>query len=225
MATEPHPLRASLLGDLPAEAWPVGGDATGAPWDGFVRARDHLAAGDQDLAVRAWSAIAMTPGLEARHTLQAWHLLRSVGVQPDASISGEVLGVVAEVAVGDGHDVLAAYRDGSVRYLNHAGGATVVDPGGLDGLGPQVAAEVASAVERWLAIGQGVADATGPLAPGPWPDLPAGHTRVAMLTRAGPHLGQGPDEQLRAEPMAEAFLAAATAVLILIVDLPTPSSR
>lgn len=223
MAAEPHPLRASLLGDLPAQEWPAGDGPAGPPWDGFVRAREHLAAGDQDLAVRAWSAIAMTPGLEARHTLQAWHLLRSVGVQPDASISGEVLGVVAEVAVGDGHDVLAAYRDGSVRYLNHGGGATVVEPGGLDGLGPQVAADLAAAVEGWLGVGQVVADATGPLEPGPWPALPTGHTRVAMLTRAGPHIGQGPDEQLRAEPTAEAFLAAATAVLLLIVDLPTPT--
>ena len=38
---------------------------------------------------------------------------------------GRVGAAVARELVDGGHDVLAAYADGSVRYLNHAGGATV----------------------------------------------------------------------------------------------------
>ena len=101
-------LRAALFGDLPMDQWPVGDEAGGPPWDAFVRARAHLAAGDQDLAIREWAGIETAAGfaaVESRHLLQAWHFLRAVGIQPDPSIAGEVLGVVAEV-----HGVRSARR-------------------------------------------------------------------------------------------------------------------
>ena len=54
-------------------------------------------------------------------------MARDHGIVPDAAIASEVLGVVVEVPIERSHDALAAYADGSVRYLNHAGGASVVD--------------------------------------------------------------------------------------------------
>ena len=149
-------------------------------------------------------------GGESRHTLQAWHFLRSVNVHPGDSIAGEVLGVVVEVTVDGAHDVLAAYRDGSIRYLNHAGGATI-----LDEVPPAVAAKAAAL----LAAGQVLADQIGPWTEPQLPDLPVGSMRLTMLTRGGPHFGQGPDDALGGDPLAAPVLAAATDLLVAVVDL------
>ncbi len=206
-------LRAMLFGDVPMDQWPAGDAPSGQPWDGFVRARQHLADGDQDLAIREWAALETRAGfglVESRHLLQAWHFLRSVGVQPDASIAGEVLGVVVEVTVDDAHDVLAAYADGSVRYLNHAGGSTVID---------EAPPEVAQAAASVLVAGQELAGQIGPWTEPQLPDLPVGHTRLTMLTRGGPCFGQGPDDAIGADPLAGSLLAAATGLLVAVVDL------
>jgi hypothetical protein len=202
-----------MFGLVPLDAWPAGDEPAGEPWDGFVRARRHLAAGDQDLAVREWAALETQAGfvpVESRHLLQAWQFLRSVGIQPDASIAGVVLGVVVEVTVDDAHDVLAAYADGSVRYLNHAGGATILD---------EVPAEVAQRVGPVLGAGQALADQIGPWTEPALPALPVGQMRLTMLTRGGPRFGQGADDVLGAEPMAGPLLAAATDLLVAVVAL------
>lgn len=206
-------LRATLFGLLPLDAWPADDGPTGEPWDAFVRARNHLAAGDQDLAIREWSSIETRAGfdaVESRHLLQAWQFLRSVGIQPDASIAGVVLGVVVEVTVDGAHDVLAAYADGSVRYLNHAGGATI-----LDDVPPAAVPLVANV----LLAGQALSDQIGPWTELQLPDLPVGQMRLTMLTRGGPRFGQGPDDVLGADPMAGPLLVAATELLVSVVDL------
>lgn len=206
-------LRSTLFGLVPLDAWPSGDEASGEPWDGFVRARNHLAAGDQDLAIREWSALETRNGfapVESRHLLQAWQFLRSVGIAPDESIAGQVLGVVVEVTVDGAHDVLAAYADGSVRYLNHAGGATILD---------EVPPEVAEKAAALLAAGQVLADQIGPWTEPQLPELPVGQMRLTMLTRGGPRFGQGADDVLGAEPMAGPLLAAATELLVAVVAL------
>lgn len=212
MASPADLLRATLFGDVPMAEWPPADGAAdaGDPWDGFVRAREHLAAGDQDLAIREWAGIGMRTDIEARHRLQAWTFLRSVGVQPDASIAGVVLGVVAEVAIDGGHDVLAAYEDGSVRFLHHQGRVSVIDAA-IDDV------EVARA--GLLAVGQAVADRIGPWDQPTLPPVPSGHSRFTMLAVGGPRFGMGPDEVLRGDQMAGALFGAATQLLVAVVAL------
>ena len=64
------------------------------------------------------------PAEESRVRLLAWQWLRVAG-QPVAS--RELLGVVVEVPLEGGLDVLAAYADGSVRYINHIGRVAVFE--------------------------------------------------------------------------------------------------
>jgi hypothetical protein len=203
---------AAVFGD-PHAGEPGAGvpDRPAGAWAAFVRAREHLAAGDVDLAIREWSLVAdPIASHESRHVLQAWTFLRSQDSQPDASIAGEVLGVVAEVALDGAHDVLAAYRDGSIRFLHHLGGATIVEPGAAT-------PEMALAADRWLAEGQRVHDAIGPWDGGALPVLPAGSSRFTMLTRDGPSFGQGPDDVLHGDPLAGGLLAAAATLLQAVV--------
>lgn len=207
--TEPaDALALTLYGDLPLDAWPTGDDLTDEPWGSFVRARRHLDDGDQDLAVRAWVGVTMGTHLEARHRLQAWHFLRSIGVHPDATIAAEVWGVVAEVAVDDGHDLLAAYDVGGVRYLNHAGGVTIVE---------DLSADAGVALARWLAAAQQLAGHIGVWTEPSRPALAVGDSRMTMLTPGGLRFGQGPDDVLRADAMAGPLFSAATALLIAVL--------
>jgi hypothetical protein len=224
MTTAAESLWPLLFGDVPMDEWPradAEGTAEGGavadqpPWSYFVDARRHLADGDQDLAIRAWSAVTMPGVWESRHVLQAWRFLRSVGVQPDASIAKQVLGVVAEVDVGGVHDALAAYRVGGVRYLNHAGPVVVIE---------ESPPEIEVAATRFLDAAQAVASAIGPWTEDALPPLPAEHSRFTMLTPSGPHLGQGPDDVLRADAMAQPLFGTATELLVAVTQLAQPGS-
>lgn len=215
MTTAADALRPTLYGDVPLDEWPAGDDHPDEPWASFVRARKHLADGDQDLAVRAWSAIAHDESLESRNRLQAWHFLRSINVNPDeALVARQAWGVVVEVPVDGGHDVLAAYPVGGVRYLNHAGGATVLEEG-------QGGEAVLAALAELLVAGQALADVLGAWTEAALPELPADQTRLLVLTPGGHRFGQGPDDALRQEPLAEALFSAATELLVAVVSLTT----
>jgi hypothetical protein len=207
---DPSGLRRFIFGDSPVGDWSPSGTPTDAePWRSFDRARSAWQRGDVAEAEQLWRGIADSPDVESRVMLQAWHLLRSIGVQPPSDVATHVLGVVAEVAVPDGHDLLAAYEDGSVRYVNYSGAATIIE---------ERIPTVDAPARELLGIGQAIVDAIGPW-DGPLPPLPAGHSRITMLTPLGPHFGQGPDDVLRADTSAAAFFDAATRTLVAVVSL------
>ena len=199
-------LRPLLHGDVPMAGWPPPGAAAETePWATFVRARTAYAAGRTDEAVRDWLAIARGQGAESRCVLQAWTFLRQAGVGPAPEEAALVLGVVCEVGTGGGHDVLAAYRDGSARYLNHAGGAAVTD-------------------EAWPET-RDLVRAAAPLGAvvGLWdrpelPPLPAGHSRLLLLTPGGFRFGQGPSQLLFGDDTAGPVLRAAVRLLQRFAD-------
>lgn len=201
-------LRRVLFGDLPLEEWPPEGDAADHPWSVFSTAREAWRAGDKQSAIAAWRSIAHDARLESRHNLQAWHFLRLAGVQPVAEEATQLLGVMAEVAVGRGHDLLVAYADGTARYLNHAGGVAVIDDVMLEGL--------SESVQAWLGVGQRLAEIVGLWDESSLPPLPPGQTRILMLTPGGFRFGQGPDAALRSDPAGSEFLDAATRVLLVV---------
>jgi len=208
-------LRPLLFGNVPIDGWPAGDDATAEPWSTFVRARRHLANGDLDLAIRDWGRISMFDKFEPRHRLQAWTFLRANGIQPDESIACTVLGVVAELAIGGAHDVLATYADGSIRYLNHGGSALVVDSARYD---------LVLGASALLAVGQELADDLGPWAGPELPTLDPGESRFTLLTPGGPVIGQGPDAALSADPMAQPLYAAVTSLLLALLEEGPPTA-
>lgn len=207
-------LRPFIYGDQPINAWPVDDTSTARPWDLFIRARRALGAGEPDTAIRLWWEVAEDLDLESRQSLQAWHFLRAHGVEPSENITRRVLGAVVEIPTGSGHDLLAAYADGSVRYLNSSGKAVVVEP---NAAGSSVDAAARTFVDS-MALVAAVA--------GPWdqPGLPAlGPTdaRVLALTPGGIRFGQAPFETLNAQPPSAAVIAAAIPLLAEIVEKAT----
>jgi tetratricopeptide (TPR) repeat protein len=79
--------------------------------------------GRDDEAVQHLRRLANTPTVDTRLRLWAYSALRSMGEQPEQEIADLVMGVVIEVSLPDknGVDVLAAYADGAVRYINYSG--------------------------------------------------------------------------------------------------------
>lgn len=65
------------------------------------------------------------PDLESRHYLEAWHCLRSLGEIPTDQESTRLLGVVVEVGMAKGVDLVAGYSDHHARYYNHSGAGVV----------------------------------------------------------------------------------------------------
>ena len=195
----------TLFGDLPIDRWPPLDPSTnGYPWDVFIEARTHLTRGAAGDAKRCWQDIVAYPGLESRHYLQAWHFLREYGDAPASEAAKQVLGVVVEVNLPEGLDVLATYADGSLRYYNHAGGGTVLDEA-RGPLGERVAALLAAASEVVLQIGPWEGARPGP----PAPD----YARLSFLTPSGLHFGEGPLDVLEADPVAGPTLGIAAAVV------------
>jgi hypothetical protein len=211
MSSAADVLRTFVYGNVPMDEWVAeGAEAAGGPWNDFVRAREFALQGQMDQAVEVWRQIAFSDGLESRQVLQAWHFLREAGEQPPPDRAKQVLGVIIEMPVPQGHDLLAAYKDGSARYLNFSGKAVVIEDRSL--------VRIQEAISLWIAAGEAIVQVIGPWQDSTFPSVPPGHVRVMMLTPSGPHFGQGPLEQLTADRAAGAFIGCASQLLQLVVN-------
>ncbi len=212
VTTAADTVRPLLLGTLSADEWaPIGEGDDSEPWVSFAQARFDYGKGRQGEAIERWRRIASMPGIESRQSLQAWHFLRTVGVRTPESVGRQLLGAVAELPVRDGHDLLAGYSDGSVRYVNFSGRAAVVED--------RTIITVQEALSGWLEVARTVVQSLGPWEGSELPDLPVGSGRIMMLTPSGIHFGQAPAEALMADPRARAFLEAATRLLKIVVGI------
>jgi hypothetical protein len=179
-------LRDTLFGDQSLSDW-ASHSENGEPWLSFARARDAVNSGDQQGSIAVLKQVVVTPHLESRHYLQAWHWLREFGERPSPDTAKDILGVVVEVSLPKGLDLLAAYRDHHARYYNFSGAGVVWEHpnDSLDSRIDELLGEAAN-----LAAGIGPWDKARPPAP------PAGQARINILTPSGLHFGQGPINSL-----------------------------
>jgi hypothetical protein len=197
----------TLFGDLPLDHWT--GDPTAPPWSSFAAARDALARNDAPAARAKLESVLGTPGLESRHYAQAWHILRKLGVKPPAAEEKRVFGVVLEVSLDQGLDVLAAYEDRTARYFNFSGAGIV-----WDRPNPSLDAHV----DAVLAAARVIAPRIGPWTQPRRPPPPKGHVRLNMLTPAGLCLGEGPLAVLAKDPMGGPLVSAGTRLMQRLVE-------
>lgn len=198
-------MRDTLFGDLPLDRWPPEDDPPEVfPWSAFVMGRNNLAKSDTANAIACWNEVLDTPDLESRHYLQAWHFLRQNGCEPPPHIAKKVMGVVVEVGMPRGLDLLAAYPEYSARYYNFSGAGVVWErpDSSLDAIISELlsaAAQVVAQIGPW--------DKERPAAP------PSGIARLCFLTPSGLHFGQGPLNALASDPLSGGVLQRATVLM------------
>lgn len=159
---------------------------------------------------RALRALATDASADARVRAMAWRRLQQLG---HAVPPRHLLGVVLEVPLGSGLDTLAAYADGSVRFIHGSGHMSFVE-GGPDGAPAALQPLVATLMEA----SQAIVDRIGPwhqprLAP------PSRHVRMSFVVSDGLYFGEGPMDTLMADPMASPVLRSGIALLDEITSM------
>jgi hypothetical protein len=172
--------------------------------------RDHSAAAAGALRVlisnrtsaASLRALADADGADSRlRALAAQRLLQSGQASSTAFIS---FGVLLEVPLPDGLEVLAAYTDGAVRYLDRDGRATVYDHGP-----PDVRELAAEAVDHAQARALRLPPWNGSRLPPPR----VGDVRVSVLGSDGLRFVQGTFASLQKDPDTAALVSSAARLL------------
>jgi hypothetical protein len=199
-------MRETLFGDMPLADW---GAHPGEPWAAFAEAKRYLDTQQTAKGIETLHAITTRVGLESRHYLQAWHFLRQLGVNPPDAQVKELYGVVVEVALDKGLDIVAAYADLSARYYNFSGKGSIIwehPDRSLD-----------AEIEALLNEGRTVVNQIGPWEQARPPAPTRGQVRLNMLTPSGLHFGQGPFETLAADPRGGPLITAATQLMQALI--------
>lgn len=206
MDTEHQAISRDLLfADVALASWVSrASSADREPWKTFLQAHDALKGGRTLQAVGLLRVVAAMPALEPRHYLEAWHVLRELGVAPPSELAKHLYGVVVEVALPNGLDLLAAYSDKTARYLNWTGAAVIwnAPDGGFD-----------SDIDDLLAAGFQILQRIGAWEAARPAPPPMGQVRLNLLTPSGLHFGQGQMVDLKRDALAAPFLNAATKLM------------
>lgn len=180
------------------EASEAAAEGASEPWSTFVVALAKHASGKEARA--RLLALATDASLDPRVRLWAFTALRAEGWVPDADAAHELLGVVLEVPVKGSYDVLAAYADGSVRFLGHVGQSSVVEGSGEPG----------GTVREVLRLGASLASVPVVSRERPAKRGPADHLRLSALTPAGVRRVDVPWREVEAGGAHAPFFEAAT---------------
>ncbi len=146
---------------------------------------------------------------EGRVRALAYNRLRAAGANVPAKI---LLGVIVEVPLEQGLDVLAAFSDGGVRYLNQSG-----KPAVFEGKGHP--AEVLA--KELVSVSQSIVDSVGPRQEQRRPPPQAGNVRLTFLVSDGLYFGEGSFSDLQNNRISGPVLDKATQLLLRVVDLAT----
>jgi hypothetical protein len=145
--------------------------------------------------------------LDARIRILALNTRRSMGQAPAGK---ELLGVIVEVGMEGGLDVLASFRDGKARYINQSGKVLIWDTT-TDTTANKLAADLFANSERIISQ------------IGPWdkPRMPhpfARGARITLLVSDGLYFGEGQVETLFNDPMAGPALTTASQLMRYLIS-------
>ena len=198
------------FGDMSLDAF-AGLGKGGEPWQSFEKASAFVTDGNLPQARAILESIALTPGIESRVRIQAWHSLREAGGQPPASVGNDVLGVVVEVGMKEGQDFLAIYADQTAYYYNYSGASVIW-------LRPD--ASLDGQINSVLAAARAILPLIGPWKAARRPSPGAGDARLNILSPMGLHFGEGSLRLLDKDRNSRPLLRAATATMAQLTKLP-----
>lgn len=154
--------------------------------------------------------VAADVSVETRLRIAACGMLKAKG---DPVVSKELLGIVVEVGLDDGLDVLAAYKDGTARYINHSEKITIWEA-------PTDQSQ--ALIKNLFSAGLQVVKNIGPWEKDRLPAPGAGDIRINFLVADGLYFGQGPFELLEGDPMGGPVVKAATQLMVFLIQQQHP---
>ena len=128
----------------------------------------------------------------------------------------QLLGAIIEVPLPTGLDVLAAYADGGIRYINQTGRFTIFE---------SAPAKVAAQAAQLLSASRVAITHFGPLEMARWPAPKAGKMRMTFLVSDGLYVAEGPWPGMDREPIAGPVIAEAGKLLNLVVEAALAGKR
>jgi hypothetical protein len=141
------------------------------------------------------------PHVETRPKILAYRRLAEIG---KPSSEKELLGIVVEVALDEGLDTLAAYKDGTARYINHSEKIIIWDV-------PTPASK--KLTKKLFGEGKIIVKKIGPWEHDRLPAPQRGYVRITLLVGNELYFGEGPTEVLFNDPIGKAALGEATMLL------------
>jgi hypothetical protein len=133
-----------------------------------------------------------------------------LGVNPPPEKAKDVLGVVVEVAMKRGLDLVAGYADHHARYYNYSGAGVVWE---------RPAGTLDAAIDDLLRVGAVVARAIGPWKEARPPAPPEGNARINLLVPSGLHFGEAPLDTLARDRLGGPVIASAFRLMQELIKL------
>lgn len=151
--------------------------------------------------------IVKEPQYESRQKILAYNELLRMGIKPERN---ELLGVIVEVGLDHGVDVLAAYRDNTARYINYSGKMVIWENRIDQGINNKIAELIQKGEQVIIRIG-------------PWdkkrlPPPKKGDARLSFLVSDGLYFGQGPFGILSKDPLGGAVLKASSELMKMLIE-------
>lgn len=156
---------------------------------------------------QAIEALAGDPRYEGRIRALAYHWLRS---HRQAVPSQVFMGIIIEVALKDGLDVLAAFVNGGLRYINYTGHTSFFEA---------IPPHMKTVVDQLLAAAHSTVRQIGPWEKQRLPPPDFGNVRFSFLVSDGLYFGQGGMDVMQNDPMAGPLLVHGARLIQLIADI------
>ncbi len=147
--------------------------------------------------------------LESRMKLLGYNKLRTNGYNVQEK---ELLGVIVEVGLDSGLDVLAAYKDGTARYINQAGKMIIWETR---------TDESDKLINNIFSAAQPVVSRIGAWGKPRISEPRNNEIRINLLVADGLYFGHGPADALANDAMGGPVIYAATQLLVFLTEKAT----
>jgi hypothetical protein len=178
---------------------PATGKPYGAPYDELFAAEPSPA---------ALLGIISDNETDVRLKILACNELRALGYEVG---NKDLFGVIVEIGLDEGLDVLASFSNGTARYINHSGKVLIWET--------TEDVKANELKDELFVYSRKVVQQIGPWDQRRKPHPRKGNVRISFLVADGLYFGEGPIDALFRDPLAGPVLNAATALMVYLTDM------
>lgn len=162
---------------------------------------------DESSSVEDLHRVANDPQSNPRVKMMAYNRLLEAGQEPQKR---ELLGVIIEVGMDEGLDTLAAFNDGTARYINYTEAMVIWESPNQDSN---------ALITNLLSNSINIVNQIGPWGQPRIAHPTAGNVKLSFLVSDGLYFGMGPVNVLFGDPMAAPALSAATSLMQYLTSI------